>query len=50
MTMRLLRFTASKDDAPEWVIETVRCYHDRLLGIDIHCGMRRYRWMWRLCR
>lgn len=48
--MRLLRYYASKDDPPRRHAQLIRCYHGKLLGVEIQNGMRCWRWLWRLCK
>lgn len=48
--MKLIVYNASKDDAPQRSIEFIRCYHGSCLGVHVRWGMRRYHWLWRLCR
>lgn len=50
MTMRLLRYAASKDLEPANTAAVVRCHHGRRNGIHVRRGMRCYTWLWRLCK
>lgn len=51
--MRLLRFQMVRFDQScnfDRHAYLVRDYRDRILGIDVQIGSRRWRWLWRLCK